>query len=280
MKNQLILFIEEETISVFQKEEKQFTNIRIKGEVFYLYSNVEDGLKFIFDYLLNVLGIHDFSDYELVVFHNDQTKVAFSKIQKEISSGNVLNLEMDIFKTYLKTLKDEFANSVNKYKSMYQNESKLVEKLNESKRDNEIEIKKLKKYILQKEEEFKNTFVKAKTQGKNINDKIEIVRKVILVKTSKNGLFKMKKTDRANVKLGDIIGNSLASQPRMGVVKTDVNATQTGVIFWLAPYKSDLIDMENSFYRHKYHYVVGVISSSKNDNITDINKYIRTFLKK
>lgn len=115
----LVLFIERETISVFQQEEKQLKNIRIKGEAFYNYKDANELFVFIFDYLLNILEIEDYSDYEIILYHSESTKDAFETCKNDNSFGKILHLEINVLKSYQEMLKFEFDNSEKNYKIKY-----------------------------------------------------------------------------------------------------------------------------------------------------------------
>ena len=122
MLKELIFFLKDDEITVFEKEESGYENIKIKGEVFYPAEDTDETLTFLADYLKNALNIESFNDYILYAFLPEPNKTV---IAEKFDFKEIYVYTIEMIKPYLDALqitgggivKKKFEEELNKLKT-------------------------------------------------------------------------------------------------------------------------------------------------------------------
>jgi arsenate reductase-like glutaredoxin family protein len=295
MKNELIIFFSPSEACIFRSEDGNFKNVKIKGERFYQYENLEEALVYLADYLKNVISIEDNSNNSVTVF-SPKNQIDGHTIKDKFGIKNITSLSFDAIFAYQNILNLQYGE---KYKKLVTGleekdaEKKEIQKLVKKMQDDftnlnlqrEKEIKLLKK----REKELKDLQTKADNWDNYIKEKSNLTRTIVFdtgcISKSSN------KTNWANIweeysyLTGTIvfnIGCISKSFVKKGSVIAITNsgkkltAEVEGYIYWMTSNNNPNLSLEDFKIKdNNGSSVLAVISSSPDDNIDEIIKYVK-----
>ena len=101
MKHELIIIMDETELSVYQKTpKKNFSNIKINGEVAFPYGDIIGGTEFVSEYLLEFLKIGSFDNFIVSILFPGSLSIDRNNIAKLFNPSDTQYISTDVFKVH------------------------------------------------------------------------------------------------------------------------------------------------------------------------------------
>jgi arsenate reductase-like glutaredoxin family protein len=288
MKNELIIFINPSEACIFRSWDGDFKNLKIKGERFYQYENLEEALVYLADYLKNVISIEDNSNNSITVF-SPKNQIDGHTIKKIFSIKNVTSLSFDAIFAYQNILNLQYGEKYKKLVTELEEkdaEKKEIQKLVKKMQDDftnlnlqrEKEIKLLKK----REKELKDLQTKADNWDNYVKEKSNLTRTIVFDTDFISVPFVNSFVSQFNTLIGETLGRKASGFVKKGSVMATTSSGKKftskvgGYIYWMTSNNNPNLSLEDFKIEDKNgSRVLAVISSSPDYNINEIIKFVK-----
>jgi hypothetical protein len=283
---ELIIFIEESSLSVAIKNNNELETVKIKGESAFHYSSIGEVVPFLTDYLKQSLRINSFSNTSITIFSfelNDNIKGHF------YGGFNEADIEfhpMDLILFYLRIFNEYKIEKVQKYYLLLEEENKQLKKENTA---YERKIQTLHTDIIKAKKKNESYESKIKEYKDIFNAKELLKREIVFIDSNEQQLT-MHVQNKVYVHKGKIIANYKRTKGTNIIPillyadmhsESEIISPFEGYLFWLQPNPQKNILVKEFGYKNKRGNVAAaVISNYKEDEYSEIIKEVKEKLGK
>jgi len=263
MTKELIIFLTEEDVSVFEKEESGYENFPIKGEELYAYSDIEE----IADYLKGANNISDFAGFELLFFVENKIDFSLKKYNEIFSGASVMLFPMELLKEYFEIVSVRNEALV---KKLQDKNKQLTEKIKRMKEDCEEKEKKL---LVMNEDE---TLEKMKN---SMYMTLVLYEKNKLPQNYRRAEIKISYSNGEVIKKGYFLGSIVISTKSGEYKYIRLYARAFGNLYWLTNNYSDRIPIKDLLIDDEEFIVPAVIVERKGESVNELANFAKLKIK-
>lgn len=267
---EFVLIIDEHRVSCYENVEENYQITRIKGEVFFEFSDFQITINFLAEYIKNLIGISSFDEIKMIIYlHKDYFSYGQSILQS-FNATKIMFMNFELIKEYNQQLNDVNGPLVADLKSKNQ----LLEMDLSLLKNNNYELNTKVDELLTaiKAKDIENIELKNKVDFiyKYLNEITEVKREIVFKTNEYDTWYNPMSWNQINVDGICIVDGTyiLKGQKIYDDSKQSINSPMEGYIFW---FKNEM-----NFYDNNGKKAFAIITNQKEDTmkiiLNDIKK--------